>query len=111
MAIEALILHHQAELQRARVEAQELQNRLESARSRNTSPVLVELITSREAEWQAFEQMQSSARSEVLFFERAPLRLTRVEVEEDFTTQYNMHAKGVSYRCLVDAEFLALPGA
>ncbi len=111
MAIEALILHHQGALQRARAEAQELQNTAESARSRNTSPVLVELITSREAEWQAFEQMQRSARSEVLFLERAPLRLTRVEVEEDYTTQYNMHAKGVSYRCLVDAAFLALPGA
>jgi len=110
MAVEALILHHEGELQRARVEAKDLQGRLESARSRNASPVLVELITSREAEWQAFDQMQRAARSEVLFFERAPLRLTRVEVEDDYATQYKMHAKGISYRCIVDAEFLTLPG-
>lgn len=111
MAIEALVLHHEGELQRARVEAQDLQNKLASARSQNDSPVLVELITSREAEWQAFDQMQRAARSEVLFFTRGPLRLTRVGVEEDYVTQYKMLAKGVSYRCIVDAEFLALPGA
>ena len=111
MAVEALILHHEGELQRARAEAQDLQNRLESARSRNPSPVLVELITSREAEWQAFDQMQRAARSEVLFFERGPIRLTRLEVEDDYTTQYKMNEKGVSYRCIVDADFLALPGA
>lgn len=110
MAIEALILHHEGELRRARIEAQDLQSRLESARSRDASPVLVELITSREAEWQAFDQMQRAARSEVLFFERAPLRLTRVEVEDDYATQYKMHEKGISYRCIVDAEFLTFPG-
>jgi DNA-binding MarR family transcriptional regulator len=109
MAIEALILHHHRELQRARVAAQEL--RAAGSHHDGGSEEIVELITSHEAEWQAFEQMQRSARSEVLFFVRPPMRLQRLRVDDDFETPRRMLAAGVSYRCLIEAEFLRMPGA
>lgn len=111
MAIDALILHQQGELQRARIEAQELQTKFDSDPGRSRSREIVELITSREAERQAFEQMQRTARSEVLFFVRPPMRIQRLDVDQDYKTQYGMRAKGISYRCLLDNDYLDLPGA
>lgn len=111
MAIDALILHQQGELQRARVEAQDLQTQFDADPGRSKSREIVELITSREAERQAFEQMQRTARSEVLFFVRPPMRIQRLDVDQDYKTQYGMRAKGISYRCLLDNDYLDLPGA
>src|SRR5262249_58195923 len=54
MAIEALILHHHRELQRARIAAEEL--RASGASRDGRSEEIVELITSHEAERQAVEE-------------------------------------------------------
>ncbi|MBN8727082.1 MAG: hypothetical protein J0H15_05190 [Xanthomonadales bacterium] len=109
LAMEALVLGRMDELQRARMAIQELQ---EQAAQREDEEQLVELITTREAERQAFEHLQRTAREEVLGLIRLPVLVTRVDVpvEQSQGTQREAEQRGVRYRSIVDHGFLATPG-
>lgn len=113
IALQALALRHQERLQRAQGAIQELQKQAVAARPGGEREQLVELINNREAERQIFEQMQRAAKKTVLTLVRPPVLISRLDVpyEEDQSTQREARARNVLYRSIVDAEFLALPGA
>lgn len=109
MAMEALVLKRLEELQRARGVIRELQD--QAARNDELEQ-LVELITSREAERQAFEHMQRTAQHELLGLMRLPILVTRVDlpVEVSQSTQRDAQARGVGFRSIVDKPFMEAPG-
>jgi hypothetical protein len=112
MALEALILQRQNALQNARAAALELKEHA-AAQHHGEQEQLVELITNREAEVQVFEHMHRSARQEVITLVRPPGRVSRLGVPSDESggPQREARARGVRFRSIVDADFLALPGA
>lgn len=111
IALKALVAQRQESLQRAETAIQELQERAASRRQ-DEQEQIVEIITSREAERQAFEQIHRTAQHEVVTLIRLPLRVSRLEVpsKEDQRPQRSAQARGVKYRSIVDAECLSLPG-
>ena len=72
----------------------------------------MELITNPEAERQVFERMHHLARREILTLMRPPMRISRLDApfEKDQQHQTLARARGVVYRSILDAEYLALPG-
>lgn len=109
MAMEALVLKRLEELQRARGMIREMQ---EQATRRDEIEQLVELLTSREAERQAFEHMQSTAQDEMLGLMRLPILVTRMDlpVETSQSIQRDAQARGVQYRSIVDRPFMETSG-
>ncbi len=112
-AVEAIVSQRQAELERARAAIPDLRKHASSVRSDAERGEVVELVTSRDAERRIFEQAQHAARREVVTLVRPPARLTRLDTpfEQDQQPQRHARARGVSYRSIVDANWLALPGA
>lgn len=110
IAIEALLLRRQEELDYARTLVPELQKRM--AKSPGSRERMIELIASHEVEQQTFEHMQRVAKHEFSVLTRLPLRISRLgaPTSEDQTTQKEAQAKGVRYRSIVDTEFLYAPG-
>jgi sugar-specific transcriptional regulator TrmB len=112
MALQALVLQGQKDLQAASAAAQELHGQVALQRQDKQEQV-VELITSREAEAQVFEYMHRTAQHEVLTLIRPPLVVSRLDApsEQDGRSQREAQSRGVHFRSIVDADFLALPGA
>ena len=108
-AMEALVLRRMEDLQRARSVIQDLQ---EQAAHQDDREQLVELITSREAERQAFEHMQRNAQHEIVGLIRLPILITRVDVptEQGQSTQREAQARGVRFRSIVDTPFMETSG-
>lgn len=73
---------------------------------------ILELITSPEAERQAYDQISRLARHEVLHLSKPPLLVTRLDlsVDEDVSDQYQARERGVRYRSVADTDFVTLPG-
>ncbi|MGH8428714.1 MAG: helix-turn-helix domain-containing protein [Gammaproteobacteria bacterium] len=113
IAVEALILQHQNDLQRARSTAHALQEKVAAARPHDEREQIVELITSRAAERQIYQQFDHMAQSEVLAMVRLPMRISRLDVppEQDHLSQRQALARKVHYRTLIAPEFVDLPGA
>jgi len=113
MALEALILQRQKELQSARAAVQELQEEAKNLRRKDEQEQIIELITSREAEGQTFAHMHRTARHEVVTLIRPPLVISRLDVpsEEDGHPQREAMARGVRFRSIIDTDFLKLEGA
>lgn len=85
VAIEALVLQRQEELERVRMEAARLLEDFRGA-TRLTNPAeLVEIVTTREAVHQRFMQLQQGIKTELLIFDSppytAPPRVNEVELE------------------------------
>jgi sugar-specific transcriptional regulator TrmB len=112
-AVEAIVSQRQAELERARAAIPELKKHASHVRDDAGRGEVVELVTSRDAERRIFEHAQHAARDEVVTLVRPPLRVTRLDTpfEQDQKLQRNARARGVRYRSIVDADYLALPGA
>jgi sugar-specific transcriptional regulator TrmB len=112
IAMEEMILKRQRDLQAARLRVQGLQRLLATSRH-DAQEQLLEVITSREAECQALEQMQNAAQHEVVSLIRLPLRVSNLETSDDKEQQLGVEARarGVQYRSIVDAEYLSAPGA
>jgi hypothetical protein len=113
MALEASVLRCQDELRRAREAIRELQEKAAAEKPRDEPHQMVELITGRETERQTFEQLNHSARREVIALMRPPLLISRLDssATQDQHTQREAQARGVRYRGIVDTAFLSLPGA
>lgn len=111
IAMEALALQRQEELQRVRGAIRQLQE--QTAPADNGQDHLVELLTSRHAERQAFEHLQSTAKFEVQTLVRLPMLISRLDVDPDIDeqTQRDAQSRGVRYRSIVDSDYLAYPGA
>ena len=112
-AVEAIVSQRQAELERARATIPELKKHASHVRDDAGRGEVVELVTSRDAERRIFEHAQHAARDEVVTLVRPPLRVTRLDTpfEQDQKLQRTARARGVRYRSIVDADYLALPGA
>lgn len=112
-AIEAMIRQRQAHLERARALIPALKRQAARAPAAGDRSQIVELITSRDAERQLFEQMHHLAQHEIVTLMRPPMRITRLDVpfDEDQRHQLTARQRGVHYRSIVDAGYLALEGA
>lgn len=110
MAIQSLILKRQDDLQRARAAALELQEQVAS-RHHAAPEHIVELIASSEAERLVYEQMHLGAQHEIITLMRPPMRISSLHAPYDHALQEDAHARGVRFRTIVDAEFLATDGA
>ena len=110
IAIEALILQREKELQRIRGGVRQLQERAALHRESAPQP-LIELITQRESERQVFRQLQASAQRELIFLVRPPILISRPAPTEAPDYETDARARGVVYRGIVDSDYLALPGA
>ena len=111
-AVEAMVSQRQADLERVRAAIPDLRKHAANARDAAERGEVVELVTSRDAERRIFDQAQDVARHEVVTLVRPPLRITRLDApfEQDQQHQKNARARGVRYRSIVDADYLALPG-
>ena len=110
IAIEALILQREKELQRIRGSVAQLHERAALHRQSTPQP-LIELITQREPERQVFRQLQASAQRELIFLVRPPILISRPAAPEAPDYETDARARGVRYRGIVDSDYLALPGA
>lgn len=112
LAVEALIIQRKADLERTRALIPELKTQAAQLREADREQ-MVELVSSRRAERQIFEQMQSTATREVITLIRPPMRVSQMDLppEDDRRVQRSAQARGVRYRSVVDDDFLALPGA
>ena len=77
---------------------------------------MLEIVSSLESERQIFEQVHRTAQQEVLSLMRAPMRISRLKItceeeQSEQSIQLEARARGVCYRSITDATFLALPGA
>jgi DNA-binding MarR family transcriptional regulator/DNA-binding CsgD family transcriptional regulator len=112
VAIEALALRREEDIQRARALGRELQELVAAQRGGEQEPV-VEMVTSHEAERQINEQIDRIAQQEVVSLVRLPLLISRLDQpnQQGQRTQREAQARGVRYRSIVDAEILTVPGA
>jgi sugar-specific transcriptional regulator TrmB len=111
IAMEALILDREKELQHARGMMKDLHERAARHQQRVPKP-MIELITNRDAASQVFNQLQATAQGEVLFLVRPPFLISSGPApppKADNIT--DARERGVRYRGVVDSEYLALPGA
>lgn len=113
IAMEALVVQRQNELQRARGAIKKLQSLAAALPSKREQENMVELIMSRETESQIFEQMQLVAKTEVLTFIRAPMRITQLgeAPSQRRSTQPDSRNKAVRFRSIVDIDYLNIAGA
>ncbi len=107
VALEALILHRQAELERARAQAKQLMDDFNEGR-KSEPPGMVEIVSGAEAVHRRFEQLQRGARHRVQVLDTPPYAglggtPNRVEMEA--------LARGVEYLGIYDRAALeAAPG-
>jgi sugar-specific transcriptional regulator TrmB/DNA-binding CsgD family transcriptional regulator len=106
IAIEAILSRRESELRRARAEIQRLQQRATEGAGKRLQ--MIELITTPEAERHVFEQIQHTARHELIFLARPPILIAGPEQPSE--TQVDAIARGVRYRSIADQAFLAIPG-
>jgi len=107
VAVEALILRRQEELERCRLAAIELgrQSR-EVAQSLNPLEV-VEVVTGREAVARRFEHMLRTAKHDVMVLTKPPFA---VALDESESNERSLMERGVRARGITDPDALALPG-
>ncbi|HEX4061052.1 MAG TPA: helix-turn-helix domain-containing protein [Streptosporangiaceae bacterium] len=106
MALEVLVRAHEQELQRVRVEMARLTERFRAGHGSTRPEEVVEVVTTRDATLQRWEQLQRSARHEVRSFDRPPYASDILvnEAERDGL------AAGVAFRAVYAQAGLELPG-
>lgn len=105
VAVEALAHRRMEEIERARLEASRLGEEFRQAVQRARPAEVVEVVVGREAVVQRFEQLQRSARHEMLIFDKPPYarpQLNEIELE--------LLGRGVRYRAVYEQEAFAFPG-
>jgi DNA-binding CsgD family transcriptional regulator len=108
IAMEALILKREELLQNARARVQELKERAATHRQGEQEQI-VELIVSREAQIQAFDQLRLGARREIACLTRPPLLITQLRSPDD--PPPSKDPRGLMRRCIVDRDYIEMPGA
>lgn len=102
MAIEALIMRRREELERCRIAAAELLRQYRQAANRSVD--VVELIAGREASLQRYIQLLTTARSEVLMFDKPPYIGPM-----DNPLELEVLARGINWRAIYAPEALDQP--
>lgn len=105
IALEALIHSRQEQLERLRLSANELVDQFRHHTHTNSSREMVEVVSGSEAVLQRFKQIEKTARSEVLVFNKPPYLhhgLNDVEL--------GLLKTGVQYRVVYDRPALEIPG-
>ncbi len=112
IALKALSFRHQEGLQRVDSVIQELQEQAVTQRQ-GEQEQMIELITSREAARQAFEQVPRMAQQEIIVMVRPPILISRLNVpaSQGHPAQREAQTRGVRFRNIVDTEFLTWSGA
>lgn len=112
IAIERLIVQRQEGLELARSAIDDLRAAAGAARPEGHRDRIVEIIANRAAEQQVLEHSIRTARTEVLSLVRPPVRVSRLDIprDQDQRLQRQARDRGVRFRTVVDAEFLAVPG-
>jgi hypothetical protein len=106
MALEVLVRAREQELQRVRLEVARLAERFRAGRDTARPEEVVEVVTTRDATLQRWEQLQRSARREVRSFDRPPYANdTMVNGAE-----LDGLAAGVAFRAVYARVGLELPG-
>jgi sugar-specific transcriptional regulator TrmB/DNA-binding CsgD family transcriptional regulator len=103
VALEALLLRQEEQLQRARLHAHQLSARHRRAHAGDDPASLVEVVTGRMAVLERFEQVQRAARRQIRAIDKPPYAASsgnRNPVELD------MLARGVRYRVIYDPQGL-----
>ena len=106
IAIEALLLHRQKELQSARLAISGLQR--EQLNAADGSPVVEIIDADPSAQAQPYAQSHRRAVREVLCLVRPPFLVSAPNKDED--TRAEARKRGVRYRNIVHPDTLALPG-
>ncbi len=106
MALEVLVRAREQELQRVRLETARLADRFRAGRGSGRPEEVVEVVTTRDATLQRWQQLQRSARREVRSFDRPPYA-SEVLVNE---AERDGLAAGVSFRAIYAREGLDMPG-
>jgi sugar-specific transcriptional regulator TrmB/DNA-binding CsgD family transcriptional regulator len=104
LALEPLILQRQHQLQQTRATLEQLAEEYRSAQRRTGRPVLVDVVVGVDAVDRRWEQLQRSARHEVLAFVKPPFRLA-AHAESEKT----LLDRGVSCRVVYDRVLLDEP--
>lgn len=105
-ALEILILRKSDELQRARIYANDLLDEYSVlARDRDTSE-LIEIVTGGDGTSRRTEQLQRTAKEEVLIFDKPPY----VSGGGVNSTELELLERGIRYRCIYDRSALEWPG-
>lgn len=107
LAIEALILRRQEELEQVRLAASQLGERLRDAKHRNDAAELVEVVNGRDAFRQRYLQLLSGARKELLALDKPPHITPEAECNDRET---ECLTSGVKWRGIYDRETLEVPG-
>lgn len=106
LAVEALILRRQRELEEARRAADDLQTMFQRAREADRPREHVEVVRGREAVGQRFVQLQQSAKAEVLGLIKPPY----VDPSGPNEVELEMLGRGVRFRAIYDTTALEEPG-
>lgn len=106
VALEILVRGREEELQRTRLTIARLTDRYRVARLAASPHEVVEVVTTREATLQRWEQLQRSAREQVRSFDRPPY----VSDPEYNPVENEMLANGVAYRSIYHPAGVILPG-
>lgn len=108
MAVEVLILGKQEELERTRVAARGLAERLRSAREDTRSFELVEVVHGKEAFAQRYLQLLRGASKEVLAFDKPPYV---AGIRSCGDVELDRLRAGVQWRGIYDRQAMDLPGS
>jgi sugar-specific transcriptional regulator TrmB/DNA-binding CsgD family transcriptional regulator len=107
VAVEALLLHREEELQRTRIAVQQLVSEYRATTPERRLEEFVEVAVGRRAIELKFEQLQRGATREVLFCVAPPF----VVPLEDNDTELELLEQGIAYRAIYDRSALEMPGA
>lgn len=108
LAIEVLILRKQEELERTRIAAKDLVDKLRAAREETSSVELIEVVHGRDAFAQRYVQLLRSASKEVLAFDKPPYVTGGRECNE---IELDRLRAGVRWRGIYDRQALELAGS
>jgi DNA-binding CsgD family transcriptional regulator/DNA-binding MarR family transcriptional regulator len=108
VSLGSLLVHGQAELERARAAVAQLTEEYRGSERRRDSAQLIEVVTGAEAIRQQALNLQRGAREEMLWFCReGPIAMTAAENDEEFRAL----KRGVRYRVVYETALLEEPGA
>lgn len=112
IALEAMCIERERELQDIRRRIGELQTLMATGHT-NDEEQVVELITNPVMERQILEKMHGSAQFEVIVLSRSPIRVTRLDLPREKDRKYEIESqnRGVHYRSIVDSEVFDIEGA
>ncbi|HET7307355.1 MAG TPA: helix-turn-helix domain-containing protein [Gammaproteobacteria bacterium] len=113
IALEPLALRHQEDLQRVRHTIKELRTQAVVRQRTGSSEQVVEVVNSREAGRQIYDQLHRTSQSEICSLVKAPILISRLDIAPGIDGQVQREARmrGTNYRSIVDFSFLSLPGA